>query len=313
MIQSSLFKKTFYAVLVGCLLLQVLAIYHAYKFTHFSSPDVNKTKSPHKLSVAEKVKTLIFGIDNPRPKSSQLPNGQYIPLQIGPEKSMSCWFIKVNESIGTIVLFHGYSGEKSQLLDKSEVFNSLGYNTLLVDFLGSGGSAGNKTTLGYFEAEQVQLVVDYLMNSEERNIYLFGTSMGSVAIMRAISKYNLSLSGIILECPFGSMYSTVAARFQLMNAPVFPMAPLLTFWGGVINGFWAFDHNPIEYAKGISCPVLLMYGGKDETVSLAETNLIFNNLKGQKQLKIYPEAKHENYLIQYKEEWSRDVEDFLIK
>lgn len=96
-----------------------------------------------------------------------------------------------------------------------------------------------------------------------------------------------------------------------MHAPTFPMAGLLVFWGGVQNGFWAFGHNPTEYAKKIKCPTLLLYGAKDEKVSKEEIDTIFNNLTGTKKLKIYPNAAHENYLAKYKQEWTQDIQGFL--
>ncbi|MBC8884363.1 hypothetical protein H9X57_16275 [Flavobacterium piscinae] len=54
--------------------------------------------------------------------------------------------------------------------------------------------------------------------------------MGAVAIMKAISDFEIKPKGIIIECPFGSMYKTVGARFESMNVPTFPMAGLLVFW-----------------------------------------------------------------------------------
>jgi alpha-beta hydrolase superfamily lysophospholipase len=89
------------------------------------------------------------------------------------------------------------------------------------------------------------------------------------------------------------------------------MAGLLVFWGGVQNGFWAFGHNPTEYAKKITCAALLLYGAQDEKVSKEETDAIFTNLKGKKELKIYQQAGHENYLSKYRNEWTKDVEKFL--
>lgn len=50
---------------------------------------------------------------------------------------------------------------------------------------------------------------------------------------------------------------------------------------------------------------------KDEKVSRAEIDEIFNNLSGQKTLKVFPEAGHENYLIKYKDEWTKDIETFI--
>jgi uncharacterized protein len=212
-----------------------------------------------------------------------------------------------------VLIFHGFSGEKSSMLDKSDEFLKLGYNTLLIDFMGSGGSEGDQTTLGFQEAAEVKSCFDYISSLGEKNIVLFGTSMGSVAILKAINDYSIKPSAIILECPFGSMYETVCARFNNMHLPSFPAASLLVFWGGIQNGFWAFDHNPTEYAKNISCPTLLLYGEKDQNVSRAEIDEIFQNLNGHKTLKTYPQAGHENYLKNYKSKWISDVGDFLLE
>lgn len=83
------------------------------------------------------------------------------------------------------------------------------------------------------------------------------------------------------------------------------------FWGGVQNSFWAFGHNPTEYAKSIYCPALLLYGERDPKVSRAEIDAIYTNLKGKKQLRTYPQAGHENYLTHYKAEWESDVKAFI--
>jgi uncharacterized protein len=107
------------------------------------------------------------------------------------------------------------------------------------------------------------------------------------------------------------MYETVCARFKTMHAPTFPMAGLLVFWGGLQNGFWAFGHNATEYAKNITCPTLLLYGQLEDKVSKAEIDEIFTNLAGPKVLKCYPNAGHENYLTQYKFEWTTDIMQFL--
>ena len=143
------------------------------------------------------------------------------------------------------------------MLDKAEIFLSLGCNTMLVDFMGSGRSEGDQTTIGYFEAEEVKTAFDYLEKNGEKEIVLFGTSMGAVAIMKAIRDYSLAPSSIIVECPFGTMLHTAEARFKLLDVPSFPMAGLLVFWGGVQNNFNAFRHNPSEYAKAITCPNVL--------------------------------------------------------
>ena len=293
------------------LMINSIAFFHAYKFTHFTENKSEKTKSPEKQSSFEKAKTLFLGVNNPKPKNLKFPSQKYKTVLLKSNKKIECWLIKNENSKGTIILFHGYGSEKSSLISKSDEFLKLGYSTMLVDFMGSGNSEGNQTTIGYKEAQEVKSTFDYLNQKGEKNIYLFGTSMGAAAIMKSINDYRIKPKGIIIECPFGSMYQTVCARFNKMNAPTFPMAGILLFWGGIQNGFWGFSHNPAEYAKNINCPTLLLYGEKDKSVSQKEIKEIFANLKGPKKLTIYKKTGHENYLIKNKPEWIRNITAFI--
>lgn len=301
------------AMVVMFAAMNLVAFFHAYKFTHFTDTQAAKTKDPSKLSVGDKITALLFGVNNPRPQNRITPSRRYETISFRSDKQLEGWLIGTDNARGTVILFHGYSGAKSLMLDKADEFIKLGYNAFLVDFRGSGGSEGSQTTIGNHEAADVKASMEYVQKNGEKNIYLFGTSMGAVAVMKAIHDYSLAPKGIIVECPFGTMYQTTCARFDNMHVPSFPMAGLLVFWGGVQNSFWAFGHNPTEYAKQIQCPTLLLYGEKDKTVSRAEIDEMYSHLKGPKTLKIYPLAGHENYLRQYKQQWIGDVHSFLTK
>ena len=290
-------------------LLNAITYLHAYRFTHFS--DAAQPRTTEHISAFEKLKTLFTGIKNPRPENKFKPSHPYLPVKIQSNKLLGCWLINANHAKGTVLLFHGYGSEKSSMLDKADEFVKMNVNVMLVDFMGAGESEGNQTTIGFKEAEEVKDCFNYIQEKGETNIHLFGTSMGAVAIMKAISDYKIQPKSIMIECPFGSMYKTVCARFKLVNVPTFPMAGMLMFWGGIQNGFWAFSHNPVDYAKDISCPTLLLFGEKDNRVSREEIDTIFSNLKGPKQLVTYPSAGHENYLNKYKEQWISDVKKFL--
>jgi alpha-beta hydrolase superfamily lysophospholipase len=309
---SKLVKRAIYALIAVFIIMNVVAFFHAYKFTHFTTTAVLKTKDAKHLSIGGKLKALFFGIDNPRPANTNLPVQSFETIVLQSNKKLECWLIKADAAKGTVILFHGYSASKSQMLDKSDEFLRLGYNTLLVDFMGSGGSEGDQTTIGFKEAEEVRTCFDHVLNSGEKTIYLFGTSMGAAAVLKAISDYRLKPAGIIIECPFGSMYKTTCARFRSMGAPTFPMAGLLVLWGGVQNGFPAFSHNPIDYSKKVTCPTLLLYGARDEKVSKEEIYDIYANLNTYKKLSVYPLAAHENYLRRYKNQWIQDVGSFLL-
>jgi alpha-beta hydrolase superfamily lysophospholipase len=308
---KKLFRRLGWAVLTVFILLNIVACFHAYKFTHFSNDPGTKTKAGD-LAFGEKIKALIFGINNPRPFNKSIPTRDFETIIIQSNKKLECWLIKADSSRGSVILFHGYGGEKSSMLDKADEFLKLGYSTLLVDFMGAGGSEGNQTTIGFREAEEVKSCYAYLLSKGEKKIYLFGTSLGAAAILKSIHDYAIHPAGIMIECPFGSLYQTTAGRFKSLNIPSFPLAGLLVFWGGVQNGFRGFSFKPVEYAKSVKCPALLLYGEKDERVSREETDAIFSNLKGSKKLMTFPLAGHENYLIKYRTEWTEEINRFLL-
>ena len=299
--------KTGVAVFI---LLNLVAGLHAWKFTHFSSA-IKKKLEPEQLSMSEKIGTLALGVNLPRPSNDALPSQPFETVEIEAEKKLQAWHIKTDRPKGTVLVFHGYGGKKSGMIDKSDEFLRMGYNTLLVDFRGSGGSEGCQTTIGYKEAAEVKACFDYVKKTGEQHILLFGTSMGAAAVMKAVHDYQLQVDATIIECPFGTMYEATCARFRAMGVPQFPMAPLLVFWGGVENGFWAFSHNPSAYAKEIHCPTLLLYGEKDLRVMRSEIDEIFAHLPGPKELKTYPLSGHENYLTKYHDQWVLDVSGFL--
>ena len=217
-------------------------------------------------------------------------------------------------SKGTVVLFHGITVTKTQLLDEAYEFKFWGYNVMLVDLRGHGNSEGNITTIGYREAEEVKLAFEYLQQKGEKNIILFGTSLGGVVISKAIADYNLSPSGIIIEMPFLSLQSYLKAKARLLGFPQQPFAFLTTAWIGMEKGFNGFSHLTTRYVSKINCPVLMQIGGKDEFVLRSESEIIYDAIVSKdKKLIIYENGLHESFLRHDHSRWRNEVESFLLQ
>ena len=54
-----------------------------------------------------------------------------------------------------------------QLLAPAQAFHRLGYDAILVDFRGVGGSSGNTTTLGVREAQDVAEMIKHIQHKNE--------------------------------------------------------------------------------------------------------------------------------------------------
>ena len=299
-----------FIMILGFVLVNVSAFFHARQFTRFSETETGRSQK-WDLSFTEKAKLLAFGFKNPRPEIGHEPSQAFEKVAIQGNEMLEGWLFRHPEPKGTVLLFHGYLGTKSSLVSSAEAFFSKGYSALMIDFSGHGGSEGGRTTIGFHEAEDVQAVYEYVRKTESGPVYLFGISMGAAAIMRAVEHYELEPDGLILECPFGKMYDAVAIRFKQAGVPAFPAAHLLMFWGGAQNGFWAFGHNPEKYARQIKIPSLLIYGEKDPRITLEETQAIFNNLQGPKELLVCPNSWHGGYLYRDGDLWHAAVDRLL--
>ena len=308
---NKLLKRAIQGLAVLFILLNISAAIHAYHFTHFADSTEARSNADE-LSLIEKTSILFLGISNPKPVNYRRPAGEYKRVNFKSNtETLEAWYIEADSSKGEVILFHGYAGQKASLLSRAALFRQMGFNTLLVDFRGSGGSTGNTTTIGYHESNDVKSAVDYLVEQGKANIYLFGTSMGAAAALKSASESNLVVSGLIIECPFGSLLQSASNRFERMGVPAFPAAHLLVFWGGVETGFWGHGHNPSDFAKQVTLPTLLIYGEQDSRVKRFEVDDIYNNLAGEKELLLFPSAGHGNYLATDSTKWHHAIEAFL--
>jgi len=294
-------KILFLVVLFVFLSLNVLSYFGAYALTHYSSPG-------H------------FGIGIPKSTNSKLPSDiglehvtQRIP--INQTEWLETWFIPTQMPVsnGTVLLFPGNAGSKDkQLLAPAKEFHRLGYAAMLIDFRGLGSSSGNTTTLGVREAKDVALSLSHAQRSNfQRPFILYGVSMGSAAILKAIADEKINPDAVILELPFARLLDAVRSRLRASWIPTFPIAEMVVFWGSIQHGINGFTHNPVTYAKQVRCPALLLHGKLDKWTNLAEIDQIFQNLRGFKELTIFPNADHSLLVTVDKERWQRNVEQFL--
>ena len=169
-------------------------------------------------------------------------------------------------NLGTVILFHGLGSNKGNVLGEAFEFNSFGYNTMLVDMRAHGNSEGIVSSIGYKESEEVKLAYDHVSKKGEKNIVLWGMSLGAVIISKAIWQYDLKPQKIILEMPFDRLQDHIRARARISGFPGEPFGFFVTFWTGLEQGYWGYGHKTSRYVKNINCPVLLQWGNSDEYV-----------------------------------------------
>jgi len=295
-------------------LLNVIVAFHAYKFTHFYNNDEISIKKAGDKSGWDKTKEMLLGINAAKLNNTVTADStfQTVYLKTKDSLKLEAWYIPADSAKGTVLLFHGHGGNKSGVITEAAAFRKMGYNILLTDFRAHGNSEGNTCTIGYDEAEDIKLAYDHISAKGEKNMILWGISMGASTITKAVKDYQLDPQKIILEMPFGTLEDAVKGRLKIMGLPPQPIATLLTFWGGTEHGFWAFGIKPQEFVRNIKCPVLLQWGKNDPRVSRAEEEVIFKNISNPgKRFVVYENTGHESICKKEPEKWENEVASFL--
>jgi len=308
-------KRIGYTLLILFLLVNIIAAFHAYKFTHFYS-NAAPVKKPEQMSGGEKLKAIFFGIRYPKSKVVDSLGLQHdtVLLKTADSLQLESWYAQHDSAKGTILMFHGHGSSKSGIIAEARKLYEIGYHVILTDFRAHGNSEGNTTSIGIYESRDVKAVYDYVAAKGEKNIIIWGISMGAATALKAIDEFGIKPNKLILEMPFGSLHSAVQGRMKTMGLPAEPLSTLLTFWGGAEIGSWAFNHRPEEYAKKVNCPVLLQWGAGDQRVTEDETNSLFSNISSHEKVMIkYLQSGHESLFKKETGKWVSVMSFFLNK
>ncbi|MCP4684162.1 MAG: lysophospholipase [bacterium] len=313
--RGNLLLSTLLIVAAVFALINVMAAIHAYRFTHYSESH-QATSRPEKLAFWQKIEVLLTGVSLPRPTVDRTPEYSGLGFETvtfsAGEVKLDAWLVPIRPSKGIVLLFAGYGSCKSDLLPEIVALNGLGYSCLAVDFRGTGRSEGYEVSLGYHEAEDVAAAVEYCRRLyPDVPIVLLGQSMGGAAVLRAVGELGVEADAVIIECVFARLVTTIENRFSLFGLPSFPFAQLLTFWGGAHCGFDAFDHNPVDYASGVTCPALFLHGSEDKRAHLDDVRRVVENCENSQGPVVFEGLGHDAPIRFDSLLWSESISRFL--
>jgi hypothetical protein len=225
---------------------------------------------------------------------------------------LEAWRIRGAEGQPVVLLFSGYCASKESLLNYAREFHGMGYEAWLVDFHGTGGSQGNTTTIGWDEADDVAAAGREAarLRPGAPQLY-FGMSLGAAAILRAEHLRTIDATALILESPYDRLVTTISHRFNALGIPPFPLVDLLAFWGGKQLGFDAFAMNPVDYARDVRCPTLLLEGERDNRVGVPNSRAIASALGSHGTFELFAGQGHAVFLNRVPDQWRSIVHTFL--
>lgn len=191
---------------------------------------------------------------------------------------------------GTIVYLHGIADNRGSGVGTIRRFTAQGFDVVAYDSRGHGLSEGEICTYGHFEKADLGRVMDTLV---EGPVILIGTSLGAAVALQAAA-LDARVSGVIAAEAFSDLETVARDR-----APVFLTDRIIRKAFVIAEERGSFrirDVSPVEAARHIRVPVLLVHGAADTETAPAHSVRVFDALAGPKRLILVEGAGHNRSL-----------------
>jgi len=188
---------------------------------------------------------------------------------------------------------------------------SAGAHFFCFDFTACGLSGGEYGSVGHFEQDDIERVVQHLTESGKvTKIALWGRSMGAVTAIMYSSK-NPAISCVVLDSPFADFKRLVQELVKARaNIPAFLTSIALKMIRRTVKkkaNFDIYELKPIEYSNKLKVPALFGAPKDDTFVSPQHTKDLYMAHGGEKRMLSF-EGDHNS---QRPLEWIVLVIDFL--
>ena len=199
------------------------------------------------------------------------------------EVELAGWLVNPERAADRLILYYG--GNAEDVFLNIEEYQAIDAATLFVAYRGYGPSGG-KPAEREFHADALAVFDDVAQGLRPRRVFLIGRSLGS-----AVASYVASqrpVSGVALITPFDSLAEVARTHY-----PWLPVSLLLKH-----------RFPSCEHAQAITCPVLVIYGGRDQVVAPRHTEKLLACLPPHSETLFLPRADHGN-IDMHEDYWRR--------
>ena len=226
---------------------------------------------------------------------------------------MECSFFRADLSkripyIRPVVIYlHGNSSSRMEGAKMLFFLLNKGIDLFVFDFPGCGKSEGEYISLGYYEKEDVNTIVDFVEKFPGvGKIGIWGRSMGAATALMYSYK-DKRIKAQCMDSPFAN-FKDLAIKLckQHISIPEFVINTILYFLKKTIkkkNNLEIENLKPIEFAKLSKTPAFFIHAMKDDLIPYGQTIEIYEKYLGIKSINITegdhntPRQKHLIYKI----------------
>lgn len=208
--------------------------------------------------------------------------------------SISAALLEVDNPQSTVLICHGIGDCKERQLELAGWLNSNGYNALVFDLRAHGESEGDHCTYGYYEKEDISLLIDHLESLGHRRFFIWGTSLGGAVALNALNHDDRIEKAVVVST--FSHFRTVVNQYQrrLSGIGWQWLSDFAVWRAQSITGFEPDDINPIAALESSGRPVFLVHGSQDVHIPVAHAERLCEKIDGNGHCHYIEGAHHMN-------------------
>ncbi len=225
-----------------------------------------------------------------RPVSTLPPPGCIDAAVVSDGLTLRGWRCVEAHRRATIVYLHGIADNRASAAHLIDRFQRRGFNVMAFDSRAHGTSDGDTCTYGYFEKQDLRLIVE---TAPQGPVVLIGTSLGAaIALQEAADDPRVST--VVAAETFSDLRTVAMERAPwILSRSAIDRAFAIAERDGRFN---VDDVSPVASARRIRVPVLLIHGAADKETPPAHSERVFVALQGPKRLILVPGAHHNESL-----------------
>lgn len=247
-------------------------------------------------------------VKNDISKKYRIEKYDEVKIPVSDKLKLDGWFIPVENAKGTLIIVPGYSSDMSFGLYQSRFLLNAGYQLLVY----------NPRMWNYAKKPKK------FVNSLEKDLQDIGDIITFLSARSDVDANKIGIFGF----SYGALRAVLAgARYEQLKVVLEDAAPKDNIWDEL-------DEKSIEIIKNKSGvnptddiyranvvaqkisprPLLILHGGKDQSVDIKNSEEIFANALEPKEFHIFPKSAHCLGMVQSdKAEYIKVVTDFLDK
>ncbi|MDD5479135.1 alpha/beta fold hydrolase [Rhodoferax sp.] len=202
-----------------------------------------------------------------------LPTPQHLRIPTQNQRTLFAQWLPqtpLKQTLGTVVLMHGWGGNGSQLMPAARELHAQGWRVLLPDARCHGLSdADTFSSLPRF-AEDIDAALNWLLAHEatsQHRLVVLGHSVGAAAAILCASR-RTDVSAVVSVSAFAHPEQVMQRWLAQYRIPFWPVGWLVNRYVEHVIGHRFNDIAPVSRIGLIGCPVLLVHGNRDKVVPL---------------------------------------------